>query len=198
METLLGSFISYILIYRYAALFAFVFFAAVILPLPGNAMLLAIGALSFQGHFNIWLSLTVAVIANTLGDLFDYSITRKYGEDIIHWLGMGESRFFLRLKEELVVDAAVTVFITRFAGSLSPIASLLSGLVRVPFRTFIVYDLLGNLIEPAAALFIGYTAGNYWNNFSGYLSIFAGVIAVSIVIFVLVRIHNRITAKYRR
>jgi len=197
METLLASILSYLLVYKYVALFVVVFSAAVILPLPGNAMLLAVGSFASQGYFSFWASLTVAVVANTLGDLFDYGITRKYGEVVIRSLRLHKVRFFIRLKEELVADAAVTVFVTRFAGSLSPIAALLSGLVRVPFKTFIVYAFLGNFIEPFVALSLGFAVGNYWSDFSGLLSTVPGIIAVGVMLFVLWRINQRIAKKYR-
>lgn len=196
MSDLPGAFLSYVLLYKYAALFVLTFSAAVILPLPGNAILLAVGAFSAQGYFNFWFSLAAAVSANTLGDLFDYFVARKYGEIIMRALRMDKSRFFGRLSEELKTDAAATVFITRFAGSLSPLAALLSGLARVRFQTFVVYDFLGNFIEPAAALFIGYLAGDYWDKFSGILEIFAAIAAIGAILFVLIRIHGRIMRKY--
>jgi membrane-associated protein len=196
MISLLGSLLSYVLLYKYEAIFIIVYSAAVILPLPGNAMLLAIGAFSSQGYFNYWLALAVAVTANTLGDLTDYAITRKYSRWIVRALRLEKIIFFVRLKEELVADAAATVFTTRFAGSLSPVAAILAGLVKVPFKTFITYDFLGNFIEPFAALSLGYAAGNYWSDFSGLQSIIAGIVAVGVVMFILIRIYRRITKKY--
>jgi len=71
------------LIYKYAAIFTIAFFGAIILPLPVNAMLLAIGAFSSQGYLIYGGSLTAAVTGNVLGDVTDYLATRKYGEIII-------------------------------------------------------------------------------------------------------------------
>jgi undecaprenyl-diphosphatase len=194
---ILSALLSFLLLYKYVALALVVYASAIILPLPTNAMLLAVGAFSSQGYFNPWLSFAVAVSANTLGDLTGYALTWKYGEPIIRFLHLERVRFFNQLKEELRTDAAVTVFTTRFAGSLSPIANFLSGMVKVPFRTFLPFDLLGNVIEPGGALLIGYAVGDYWNDFSGPLEIFAGVVAVSVVLFILVRIYRRVSRKYQ-
>jgi membrane protein DedA with SNARE-associated domain len=193
---ILDAVLSYVLLYKYAAVGILVYSAAVILPLPGNAMLLAVGAFASQGYINFWEVLAVAVSANTLGDITDYALTRKFGERIIRALRLHKFKFYNQLQEELRADAAVTVFTTRFAGSLSPVACLLAGLVGVPFfPTFFVNDLLGNFIEPFAALTIGYLVGGYWNNFSDPLELVAAIVAVAVVMFVLFRIYQRMARR---
>jgi len=197
MDSFLAPLLSYLLLYKYVALFAIVYSAAVILPLPGNAMLLAVGAFASQGYFNFWLSLALAVVANTLGDLTDYGLARKYGERIIHKLRIDKIRFFLQVKEELVDDAAITVFTTRFAGALSTVANFLAGLVEVPFWTFLWCDFLGNFIEPFVALTLGYAVGDYWDDFSDLFSLIAAIVATAVIIFVLARIYRRMMKKYK-
>jgi membrane-associated protein len=193
---ILSWLLSYILLYKYVALFIAEYAGAIILPIPVNAALLAIGAFSSQGYFNFWLSLIVAVTGNTLGDITDYALARKYDKKVIRWFRLDKVRFFTHLREELRTDAAITVFTTRFAGSLSSITNFLAGLAVVPFKTFFFYDLLGNIIEPLVGLSLGYAVGDYWNNFSGFFGLVSGIVAVSIIIFILVRMYRRITKKY--
>jgi membrane protein DedA with SNARE-associated domain len=196
MDPFLAPLLSYVLLYKYVAIGIIVYTSAIILPLPTNAMLLAVGAFASQGYFNYWILVPLAVISNTLGDLTDYGLTRYYGERVTRLLRLHKVKFFNHLAEELRTDAGVTVFITRFAGNLSPIAALLAGLVEVPFGTFLFWDFLGNFIEPVAALTIGYAVGSYWNDFSNTFSLLAGIAAAGIVLFVLARIYGRITKKY--
>jgi len=66
----------------------------------------------------------------------------------------------------------------------------------VPIGTFIFYDFLANVIEPAAALGIGYVVGNYWSDFSDLFTIIAAIVAVAIIMFVLVRMQRKIMKKY--
>jgi membrane-associated protein len=196
MDSLLTPLLSYVLLYKYITIFVVVYIGAIGIPLPANAMLLAVGAFASQGFFSFWASLAVAVIANTLGDLTDYAVTRKYGEVIIRKLKFDKVAFFGHLKDELSSDGAVTVFVTRFAGSLSSITNFLAGLVKVPFMTFLLSDLLGNIIEPFVALLIGYLVGNYWSNFSSLLSLAAVIVAVGVILFILIRMYRRIMKKY--
>ncbi len=193
---ILNELLSYVLLYRYWTIAVVVYSAAVILPLPGNAMLLAVGAFASQGYFNFWGVLATAVVANVAGDLTDYGITRYWGDGIVRLLRLHKLKFYNQLREELRTDAAITVFMTRFAGSLSPIAAFLAGLVGVPFNIFLINDFLGNLIEPFAALAIGYAVGNYWDSFSNLLELIAAIIAVAVIMFVLFRIYRRMMRKY--
>jgi membrane protein DedA with SNARE-associated domain len=193
---ILNELLSYVLLYRYWTIAVVVYSAAVILPLPGNAMLLAVGAFASQGYFNFWGALATAVVANVAGDLTDYGITRYWGDGIVRLLRLHKLKFYNQLREELRTDAAITVFMTRFAGSLSPIAALLAGLVGVPFNVFLINDFFGNLIEPFAALGIGYLVGNYWDSFSNLLELVAAIVAVAVIMFVLFRIYRRMMRKY--
>jgi membrane protein DedA with SNARE-associated domain len=197
MDSLLASVLSYVLIYRYAAIFIIEFFGAIILPLPVNAAMLAVGAFSSQGYFNLWGSLTAAVAGNVLGDLTDYLATRKFGEIVIKKLRINKSRFFLQLEEELRQDAVSTVFSSRFAGSLSSIVNFVAGFVGVPFFSFFIPDLLGDLIEPLVLMCVGYVLGVYWDNFSSVLTIFAAVVATGVIMFILFRMYRRMTKRRR-
>jgi membrane protein DedA with SNARE-associated domain len=197
MDPFLSSLLSYLLLYRYVALAVVVYVGAVGAPLPVNMMLLALGAFANQGFFSFWLSLAVTAIFNTLGDLTGYVITRKYGEAIIRILHIRKAQFFVNLEKELQSDAAITVFITRFAGSMSSVTNLLAGLVKVSFTTFFVNDLAANILEPGMWLAIGYGVGSYWNDFSNLSSIVGGIFAVSIIMFILFRMQRRMMKKYQ-
>ncbi|HUC31200.1 MAG TPA: VTT domain-containing protein [Candidatus Paceibacterota bacterium] len=196
MDALLTPILSYVLLYKYIAIFFVVYTGAVIVPWPANAMLLAVGAFASQGFISFWISLAVAVIANCLGDYTGYWVARRFGARFIHKFKIDKVRFFIRLKEELVTDAGVTLFITRFAGSLSSITNFLAGFVEVPFMTFVWPDLLGNFIEPGVALTLGYIVGNYWSDFSNFLSLLAALVAAAALLFILTRIYRRMMRKY--
>lgn len=196
MNSLLAPLLSYVLLYKYWTIFGAVFISAIVVPLPTNAMLLAAGAFASQGYMNFWGILVVAQVANILGDFTDYLLANVFGERIIRAFHIKKSKFFLQLENELRVDAKMTVFTTRFAGTISPLANLLAGLVGVPAATFLIFDALGNGIEIIVVVVIGYLVGNYWDDFSGPLGVFAGIIAVSITLFVLYKVHRRMTKRY--
>jgi membrane protein DedA with SNARE-associated domain len=193
---ILGPILSYLLLYRYVALFIIVYISSIIVPLPVNATLLALGAFASHGYFNLWISLATATSANVLGDLTGYAAVYWFGEVVIRKLHLDKLRFFNQLAEELRTDAAVTVFMTRFAGTLSSVANFLSGLVKVPFKIFFLCDLAANFIEIGVMLALGYLVGDYWSDLSGFSTTIGAVFAVVVVLFVLLRIYQRMQKKY--
>lgn len=195
MSSLLNPILSYVLLYRYIAIFIFDFGSALILPLPMGVTLLAVGAFSSQGYFNLWYALIVAVVGNVLGDVAGYLLTRKYGETIIRKLKIDKSRFFVQLEEELRQDAVGTVFSSRFAGSLSSVVNLLAGFVKVPFLSFIIPDIVGDVIEPAAILLVGYVLGVYWSSASDVLTLSAAVVATALVLFIMFKMYRRMVRR---
>lgn len=196
MDSLVIFLLSYLELYRYVALAAVVYIGAVGAPLPINIMLLALGAFASHGYFSFWLSLAITATFNTLGDLTGYGIARKYENAITRILRVRKARFFVNLEKELRSDAAITVLVTRFAGSLSSVANFLSGFAKVPLRTFIVNDVIGNVLEPGMWLIIGYVVGDYWTTLSNLTTSAAAVVAILAIIFIFYRMQQRLMRKY--
>lgn len=192
MGLILAPLLSFVLLYKYIAIFLIIYIAAVIIPLPSNVLLLAVGAFAAQGYVNFWLVLAIAVFGNVLGDITDYSLTRKYGEIVIRKLRLNKLVFLEYLKDEIKRDATVTIFFTRFAGSLCPVVSLLSGLTRVPFKKFLFLDFAGNLLEQSTALIIGFYVGNSWSSFSNIFNLSVAIVAFAVMVFILLRIQKRV------
>lgn len=188
MNALLGFLLSYILLYKYAAIFAFVFVTAVILPLPINTILLATGAFAGQGYFNFSIVYAVAVAANVLGDSFDYFLTKRYGRRLIRKMYERKFQTFARLEGYLRRHAGATIIVTRYVSSLDSIVNFLAGLVGIPYRTFFFYDLVGNGFEIFAVMFLGYAVGSYWENFSSLLNLLGWLFLVAILIAIVLGI----------
>ena len=195
MASLLTYLLSYLLLYKYTALFIISFISAVIVPLPANVIMLGVGAFANHGYFNFPLSFAILLVGNVLGDLFDFLIAKRYGRRLIRILRMDRYRFFNDLEEEVKRDAGPTIFMSRFAGSLDPIVTILAGAASVPFRIFFANDILGNGIQIGAVLTLGYLLGDYWQNYSGVVNIATGIFVVAVLFFMLFRISRRITKR---
>lgn len=196
MSAVLAFLLSYVLLYKYLALFFIVFSAAIIVPFPVTEIMIAVGAFVNQGYFDPWMSLGVAQAANVLGDLVGYWITRKYGYAPLHKLKFSKSRLFKKTEEELNAHARSTIFVTRFAGGLGPLVNFLSGAIGIGFRKFLLYDFLGNLVYFVGTLYIGYWAGGYWENLSNFLSLAIGILSVLVVITILWHIYRAIKNRH--
>ncbi len=185
MSSILTFLLSFLLLYKYWALFAVVFMAAVIVPIPANTLILAAGAFASQGYFNFWISLLVIVLANMVGDCIDYFLARIYGRRILRKIHVRMPSYLERLEKFVAEYPRSAIFFTRFVGTIEPITSLLCGFSGIRIWTFLVYDFLGNLASDGLILYSGYFLGVHWQDFTGLFSltdyILVGVTIIAIV-----------------
>ena len=99
--SILGVLLSYLLLYKYVALFAAIFFAGIIVPIPASEVLMAVGAFSSQGVFNFYLALAAGLSGNVLGDLVDFFLARRYGATVIRKLRLHRIKFFDQIEAEV-------------------------------------------------------------------------------------------------
>ena len=181
MSSFVGVLLSFLLLYKYIALFAVVFLAAIIVPLPTNSVLLATGAFASQGYFNFLISLVVVMAANVGGDLVDYFLARRYGRSVLQMLHVKTPTYIERLERYVREHPGPTIFFTRFVGTVEPLTSLLAGFVGVGFGTFLIYDFLGNLVTNGGVLYTGYFLGVHWQDFTGLFSIVGWILFAAVV-----------------
>jgi len=191
MQAIFSALLSAVLLYKYATLFVLAFAGGLIVPIPMSAILLAVGSFASQGYFGFTASLVAATAGNVLGDLTGYLLARRYGQAVVKKFNIERIRFFTQLETYVRERAGITVFITRFAGSLGPAANILSGLVRVPLMKFLPLDIIGNALEIAGLLLIGYIADGYWQTLSTSVSVIGDIFIVALIMIVVIMVYRR-------
>lgn len=184
-----GSLLSYLLLYKYVALFIFVFISSVGIPIPSNSILLTVGVFASQSYFDFWASLAVAVIASVLGDLFVFLLMRKYGQAIlkkgyhkrISFIVRLES-FILFLEKHVKKHEGLAIFLTRFVGTAGAITNFLAGLMPVSFKKFLFYDFLGNFLDTLIILVAGFLVDASWQRIAGIIGAVGATITVLILL----------------
>ena len=196
---ILTTLLSYILLYKYLTLFLFIFVGSFLLPLPDNALLLAVGAFASQGYLNVYVCFLVAYSSNVLADILGYYLTYRYGVNILSVLRIKPNNHkFEKVENWLKRYAGITVFITRISGPFGPAVNFLSGLIRMPFKKFIFADLSGNLIDIAGLIFCGYFVGNYWQSFLNNIQYFGWLIFFLFLFYIAYKIYPTIFPSYWR
>ncbi len=79
----------------------------------------------------------------------------------------------------------MAIFITRFLGSASTVVNFLAGLTPVPFKTFILYDALGNFLSITFIVFLGFFISESWQSVASIIGVTSTIISV-FVLFMLV------------
>lgn len=158
--------------YGYEGLFVSSFISAIAVPIPAYIALAGLGALAAQGYFNIFIVLIVALLGNVLADLLGYYLALKYGEETLKKLGFSRlltSKPFHTLEKYINEFPQTIVFITRLVTEAGPVVNILAGLTKVPKKTFITFDIIGESCYVLLFALAGYFLGDAWKNNTGFL-----------------------------
>ncbi|OGJ07149.1 hypothetical protein A3I95_00070 [Candidatus Nomurabacteria bacterium RIFCSPLOWO2_02_FULL_44_12] len=145
-ESLVGFFLSYLLLYKYTTLFIIVFLAGFCVPIPINILLMAVGALSLEGNFNFYLALVTGSIANLLGDVAALFIFRRYGHAILRDKFVQKYSFFIRLERFFERHVNISIFVSRIIGIFGTPVNFLSGYLKISITRFVIFDYIGNFV----------------------------------------------------
>jgi LPXTG-motif cell wall-anchored protein len=114
------------------------------LPIPEEVPIVFAGVLSSQGHFDPWLAFVACVAGALLGDSVMYWIGYHFGHGLVQrhpilskWLGATRHETF----DDAVSRHMFKVMVlARFMVGVRGPVYLSAGIVRAPFRQFILYD----------------------------------------------------------
>jgi len=137
------------------------------IPLPGETTLLFAAFLAFSEHrLTLWGIIVVGVIACTIGDNLGYWIGHKGGRPLLdrqrrifrispQHLQRGE-RFFARY-------GSFTVLFARFVFGMRIIAGPLAGVLKMPWKKFVLFNFLGAVLWVTTIASLGYVFGSRWD-----------------------------------
>jgi membrane-associated protein len=172
METILDSFLSFLLLYKYVGLFIIAFVASLPIPLPSSSVLAAAGAFAAQGYFDITTVLIVAFLGNFLGDTVGYLLARIYGVEALHAIGLKRSLsspLYLKLKLYIQEFSYSLIFFSRFLTGVCSLVNVLSGLTRIRYVVFFSIEIIGEIAYVLLYGLVGYFLGSEWEKNIGFV-----------------------------
>lgn len=148
--------------YGYLIVFLGVLLESAGVPLPGETILIAAGAMVQRGHLDLGDAIVFGIIGAALGDQIGYWVGREGGRPfVLRWgryvkitpnrLGRAEG-FFAR-------QGGKAVFLARFVAGLRVFGALVAGMSRMRWRTFLFYNVVGGASWATAAVLVGYFLG---------------------------------------
>jgi len=180
MSFILSSLLSYVLIYKYLAIFVITFLGAFALPLPSGSMLMAAAAFSTQGYLNFYLVFLFGLLGNLAGDNAGYWLVRKYGIKVLQKLHL--HKFFKQDKldsarNQLHNHPMLTIFSSRFLTAIAPAVNVVAGISGLPYKRYLFFEALGELAEVTFFCVWGYIFGSNWE----YVSQLSGWLLVLVI-----------------
>jgi len=131
------------------------------LAIPGEAAMLLGGFLAHQGRVNLPVMMVAGAVGAVVGDQLGYQIGHLFGEPLKRSrLGrrVGQDRW-ARGEAYLRDKGGRAVFLGRFVGVLRALVPALAGMSRMPYRTFLPWNVAGGVIWAPGLVLAGYLAG---------------------------------------
>lgn len=156
------------------------------LPISSEIVVPLGGALASQGKLNLVLVIAVSSLANLVGSLIAFYLTRRYGERVVlsragRWAGL--SRGHLRLANRFFGRFGLwAVFIGRLLPIVRTYISFPAGLSKMTYLWFSVVTLAGAIPWNFALAYAGYKLGQHYETVAATMGPFAIPIAIGVVI----------------
>ena len=165
-------------------------------PVPGETILLLASFLAYSQHsLQLKWIIVVATLAATIGDNLGFTLGYYGGRRLFE-----RYQGFFRIQEATLSKGerlferygAVTVFFARFVFGMRIIAGPMAGVLRMPWRKFLVFNFLGAIVWVTVISGAGYLFGRHWEHLQENVKKFDGIVAVCVIlVFVALWWRNR-------
>ncbi|HKA11854.1 MAG TPA: bifunctional DedA family/phosphatase PAP2 family protein [Candidatus Dormibacteraeota bacterium] len=160
---LLPGWIVVVLVFAFQALEASAFVGFVF---PREITVILGGVAASQGIVPLWAVIVAAVSGAIIGDSIGYLIGRRWGTHLLYGTvgrlpvirgeldkHLGSAQAYVRLRK------GRAVFFGRFTAALRVLVPGLAGLSKVPYTSFLAYNVAGGLLWGSVFVILGYLAG---------------------------------------
>ena len=154
------------------------------LPLPGESILLLASFLAYSEHeLQLPWVIVVGTLATTVGGELGFALGRHGGRPLIERY---REVFCIRAESvargERVFDryGPATVFLARFIFGMRVLASLLAGVLQMPWQKFSLFNFLGAAVWVSAICGAGYLFGGHWGRLAHDLKRFDLAVAIAV------------------
>ena len=125
--------------------------------LPGETAVVLGGVLASRGHLSLPTLVVVVVVTAVVGPLVGYEIGRRMGDRLfaaraLRRIPGGPARARTALRER----GGLAVLLGRFVAFVRAVMPAAAGAVRVPYRTFFIYNAAGGLVWGVGYCLLGY------------------------------------------
>jgi membrane protein DedA with SNARE-associated domain len=164
--------------------------------IPGETAAVLGGVLASRGQVSLPLLIIVVVAAAVTGPLIGYEIGRHLGGRVIAARRMRRVAGGLDRAQAVVHRrGGLAVLLGRFVAILRAVVPAVAGTTRMPYRTFLIYNMLGGFIWGIGYCLLGYAAGSAYaaieRTVGTGVAIVVAVVVLGGVGFWLVRRHRR-------
>jgi membrane protein DedA with SNARE-associated domain len=161
-----------------------------LMTIEGPIVTLIAAFMASMGVFNIYIIFLLSMLGDVLGDIIFYWLGRKGGMHFVRHIGK-----YIGITEKLVVKmekffarhGGKTIFAVKSTTGLCWATFIAAGIVKMPFRKFVGYSVLGGLVWSGFLVIVGYFFGYLYEQIVEYIN-YAGLIIGSLAVAFIVSV----------
>ncbi len=160
--------------------------------LPGDTLLLSAGVFAAQGKLNLYLLITVVIIAAVIGDNVGYSIGRRTGHRIFRKKEgiLFRHEHIERAEKFYEKHGGKTIIMARFIPVVRTFAPIVAGVGKMPRQQFFIFNIIGGILWGAGVTLLGYWFGSRIPNIDSYITPVIGLVIFASVVPPLVHLFR--------
>lgn len=151
--------LQFVVRHGYMLVFAWVFVEQAGLPVPSAPLLLAAGALAGTHQMNLGTAISFAAIGAVASDSMWYELGRQKGVRVLQLLcriSLEPDSCVRRSQVSFGRSGPRVLLVAKFVPGLNAMAAPLAGIIRMGWRRFLLFDILGALLWVSAFTITGY------------------------------------------
>jgi len=168
------------------------------LPIPEEVPIIAAGLLSAHGRLDPWLAVSCCLFGALVGDCVMYWIGRRLGRRVVcehpWWIRCVSPEREAQIEQMLRQHGLKVFFLARFLVGLRSPVYVSAGILRVPFRRFLLIDLFCATIVIGTFFGLSYVYGGTitrWIRGAEYALTGVVVLCIAAVVIYFWRRHRR-------
>lgn len=184
---MLDTLFAYFARYGYFVVFFGVMMENAGVPIPGETILLAAGFFAAQGHFHLWAVMAIAAFGAVIGDNVGFAIGHVGGRAALGRYGRYvflTRKRLVQLEKFFARHGDKTILFARFVTGLRVFAALFAGAARMPWRTFVVYNLAGAILWAVVIALLGFFFGHSWKLLQHWIGRTSEIIGLAVLLVI--------------
>src|SRR3954451_4394290 len=179
----------------YIGFFLFIALTGCGLPIPEEAAIVVAGVLSSQNQLDWRIAFAVCLAGAVVGDSFMYAIGYRWGHGIFtqhpRFAKLFASENEQQFQRGVESHALKVMLLARFLVGIRAPVYVMTGVVRLPFRLFLLYDVISATLVVSVVFGLSYLFGEHVAEWVHHAEIRATIVVVLIVIAVAAILYYR-------
>ncbi|HSW36810.1 MAG TPA: DedA family protein [Candidatus Saccharimonadales bacterium] len=149
--------------------------------LPGDTLLLTAGVFAGQGKLPLAGTIIVIALAAMAGDNTAYLIGHKLGRRLFRKPNglIFRQEYIVKAEKFYEIYGSKTALIAHFLPIIRTFSPLLSGVAKMPYAKFTLFDAIGDIAWALSITLLGYFVGTRIPNINHYIMLFLAVVVTA-------------------